>query len=506
MRLPMAGNSDDTLISRRRLLGSGAAAGAGTLASFVTPARARTRATPLKREDVVVVGAGLAGLAAARSVAAAGRSVVLLEANGRVGGRTLNHPLGDGQVVEVGGQFAGPTQDHVLALAKELGVATFTAYGTGPTAYVADGQTLRYNADTPLGDVPPDPRLVPDAGQLFARLDQMAASTSPAMPWTAADAATLDAETVGSWVRANAVVDKQRAYEGFELFHNSFYGNRPDDVGLLYLVGQIAGMGNERTTGTIERGLASKGGAQESRFVGGSQLISIRAAQQLGRRLILNSPVRRIEQHGARVKVVSDRRSFSAKRVIVAIPPPMVTEIIWNPLLPVRHDAVRRRMALGTLAKIHAVYDEPFWRKDTGTWRAVKIGGAVKEMFDNTPPSGKPGILMGFMGGHGWRTWMPRSLEERKQAVLRDFADAFGQRALRPIDYFEQDWTQEPWIRGGPVSVLGPGTTTDFLPVLAQPFGLVHWAGTETSDYWNGYMDGAVRSGERAAKGVLGEL
>ncbi len=493
-------------ISRRRLLASGAAAGAGAFVSSVSGASAYTRKTPGKRVDVVVVGAGLAGLTATRSLAAAGKSVVLLEANHRVGGRTLNHPLGDGQVVEVGGEFAGPTQDHILALAKELGVATFVAYGTGPTAYVADGQTLRYQSDTPLGDVPPDPRLIPDAGQLFLRLDQMAASTSPAEPWTASDAETLDGQTVGSWVRDNAVVDKQRAYEGFELFHNSFYGNRPDDVGLLFLIGQIAGMGNEQTTGTIERGLASKGGAQESRFVGGSQLISIRAAQQLGRRVILGSPVRRIGQDGARVTVVSDRRTFSARRVIVAVPPPMVNQIIWDPVLPVRHDALRRRMALGTLAKIHAVYPEPFWRKDTGTWRAVKIGGAVKEMFDNTPPNGRPGVLMGFMGGHGWRTWMPQPLEQRKQAVLRDFADAFGAGALKPIGYFEHDWTQELWIRGGPVSSLGPGVTTDYLPVLAQPVDRVHWAGTETSAYWNGYMDGAVRSGERAAREVLAAL
>ena len=201
--------------------------------------------------------------------------------------------------------------------------------------------------------------------------------------------------------------------------------------------------------------------------------------------------------------VVSDRRTLSARHVIVAIPPPMATEIRWDPVLPVEHDALRRRLPLGTLAKVHAVYEEPFWRKDTGTWRAVKIGGTVKEMFDNTPPGGKPGILLGFLGGPAWRQWTPRSLEDRRQAVLGDFAQAFGERALRPIDYFEQDWTQEPWIRGGPVSVLGPGTTTDFLPALARPFRRVHWAGTETSPYWNGYMDGAVRSGERAAAEVL---
>ena len=492
-------------LTRRRLLGSTAAAGGGALAARVPDAgAARTRR--VRRVDVVVVGAGLAGLTAARELVRAGRSVAVLEANDRVGGRTLNHDLGDGQVVEVGGQFVGPTQDHILALARDVGAETFPGYLDGPTAYIADGQVQRYDPTGPLGDVPPDPRLVPDAGQLFARLNDMAHATPPDAPWRAPDAGVLDGQTVGSWVRENAVLDQSRAVQGFDLFFNSFYGNRVDDVGLLFFVGQIAGMGNERTPGTLERALASEGGAQESRIVGGSQIIAIRVAEQLGRRVVLGSPVRRIEQRRGRVTVVSDRRTFSARRVIVAVPPPKANEIRWDPVLPPSDDLLRRRMALGTLAKVHAVYDEPFWRQETGTWRAVKIGGVVKEMFDNTPPSGTPGILLGFLGGHAWRQWMPRPLEERKQAVLREFAEAFGRRALTPRDYFEQDWTQEPWIRGGPVSVLGPGTTTDFLPVLARPFRHVHWAGTETSPYWNGYMDGAVRSGNRAAVEVLEHL
>jgi monoamine oxidase len=489
-------------ISRRRLLGTAVVAGAASALPAPASAQAATRRRRAKRVDVVVVGAGLAGLTAARELAKSGKSVVVLEANSRVGGRTLNHDLGDGQVVEVGGQFVGPTQDRILALASDVDVKTYIAYGTGPTAYIANGQVTRYDANGPLGDIPPDPAILPDLAQVVTRLDDMSRSVPTDAPWTAPDAGTLDAQTVATWIRSNSV-NSQGVVDAFDLFFNSFYGNRTGDVGFLFFLGQIAGLGNERTPGTLERGLASKGGAQESRLVGGSQLISIKIAEQLGRRVVLSSPVRRIEQRGGIATVVSDRRTFTARRVILAVPPPMATEIRWDPVLPVMHDALRRRMALGTLGKVHAVYEEPFWRKDTGTWRAVKIGGAVREMFDNTPPSGKPGVLMGFMGGHAWREWMPRSLQERRAAVLADFAQAFGDRALRPVDYFEQDWTQEPWIRGGPVSVLGPGTTTDFLPALTTPFGCVHWAGTETAPHWNGYMDGAVRSGERAALEVL---
>jgi monoamine oxidase len=497
----------DRRISRRRFVGGTVAAGAaaampGSAVAAREPSKQPRRA---RRTDVVVMGAGLAGLTAARELVKAGKSVVVLEADARVGGRTLNRDVGGGEVVEAGGQFAGPTQDHILGLAKEVGVGTFPGYLPGPSVYIADGQVQRYDPTGPLGDIPPDLLALPDLAQAVTRLDQMSRAVPPDAPWTAADAELLDGQTVGSWLRANTVNSK-RAVEAFDLFFNSFYGNRTLDVGLLFFLGQIAGMGNERTPGTLERGLASKGGAQESRFVGGSQLVSTKVAQALGRRVVLRAPVRRIEQRGTRATVVSDRGTWLARRVIVAIPPPLATEIRWDPVLPVDHDALRRRMPLGTLAKCEAIYEEPFWRKENRGWRAVKIGGVVKEMFDNTPPSGKPGILMGFLGGHSWRMWTPRPAAERKQAILADFAQAFGPGALKPTDYFEQDWTQEPWIRGGPVSVLGPGTTTAFLPALTRPFRRVHWAGTETSPYWNGYMDGAVRSGERAATEVLDRL
>jgi monoamine oxidase len=163
-------------------------------------------------------------------------------------------------------------------------------------------------------------------------------------------------------------------------------------------------------------------------------------------------------------------------------------------------------MPLGTLAKCEAIYPEPFWRADGLSGQALKLDGIVPAMFDNTPPDGSPGVLMGFMGGRAWRTWQTRPADERRRAVLEDFAAAFGVKARSPIDYFEQDWVEERWTRGGPTSVLGPGTLVDFGSALTRPAGAVHWAGTETAGYWNGFMDGAISSGERAAREVLAAL
>jgi monoamine oxidase len=499
--------SSTSTTTRRDFLGAGA--GAAALVGQAPAAEAKRRrkrkhpakphrtASSVRRADFVVVGGGLAGLTAAREIARAGRSVVVLEARDRVGGRTLNHDLGGGKITEVGGQFVGPTQDRIIALADELGIKRFPGYGPGDNVYIADGRVTRYT-----GDLPPDPAGLADLALMVTQFDQLASQVPVSAPWNAPNAVQYDRQTVETWVRANTV-NSDRAVQLVNLLFNSAIGGKAGDLSFLFALAQVAGYGDEQNPGTVERGIGSKGGAQDSRFVGGSQVVSNLAAQQLGSAVVLNAAVRRIEQRSDGVSVVSDAGTWKGKRAIVAVPPPLSVEIEWDPLLPVEQDALRRRMPLGTLMKAEAVYDEPFWRKDGLSGMALKIDGVVPEMFDNTPPDGKPGVLMGFHGGHAWRLWRGRSAHDRRQAVLQDFAQAFGPQALNPRDYVEQDWTRERWTRGAPVSVLGTGTLTDFGPALTEPFGLVHWAGTETATYWNGYMDGAASSGKRAAVEVL---
>jgi monoamine oxidase len=484
------------------MLSAGAVGGAGLmLARGAREAQAADGDTATA-VDVVVVGGGLAGLTAARNLVKAGRSVVVLEARDRVGGRTLNHDLGGGDVTEAGGQYVGPTQNRVLALAAELGVATYPGYNPGESVYIADGRAQRYS-----GDIPPDVQALPDLAQMILRIDQMATKVPVDAPWTAPDAEALDGQTAESWIKANTI-NSARVLKLVNLFLAPALGSRASDVSMLFLLATVAGYGDADNPGTLERGIGSKGGAQDSRLVGGTQRLSLLMAQALGDRVVLQAPVRSIAQSAGAVTVTTvDGRAWSARRAVVAIPPPLAVEIDWDPLLPAAHDALRRRMVLGTLAKCEAIYSEPFWRKDGLNGQALKLGdAAVPAMFDNTPPDGSPGVLMGFMGGRSWRTWQSRSAADRRAAVLEDFAQAFGPKARSPIDYFEQDWVQERWTRGGPTSVLAPGTLTAFGPKLIEPTGAVHWAGTETAGYWNGYMDGAISSGERAAREVLAAL
>jgi monoamine oxidase len=483
-------------LTRRGFLGVGATAGAGAVLGVgplgtTSASAAASRTSARRNADVVVVGAGLAGLTAARELTGAGHSVVVLEARDRVGGRTLNHDLGDGRVVEKGGQFIGPTQDHIARLARETGVDTFPTHIKGENVYYADGVRRTYT-----GDLPPDPLALPDALVTIERVNQMSREVPIDAPWTAEKAEEWDGQTMESWLRNNNVLPRTR--ELVDLLYNSLLGSQSRDASLLFSLFYIAGFGNEDHPGTIDRGIATRNGAQERRFVGGSQLISLRMAEQLDGQVVLGAPVRRIEQDATGVDVVGDAGTWRAQRVVVAIPPPLAARIEWRPGLPALHDQLFQRLPMGTLMKVEAVYDEPFWRPAL-SGMSVNLEGPMVTSFDNTPPEGSPGVLMGFVGGHHWRGAGNLPVAERRRLVLQNFATAVGDRALSPIDYFEHDWVRNTWSVGGPVSVAGPGTTIDFGARIREPFRRVHWAGTETSTYWNGYMDGAVRSGERAA-------
>ncbi|MFZ5848779.1 MAG: flavin monoamine oxidase family protein [Actinomycetota bacterium] len=497
----ITGASSTGGVSRRGLLG-GLTVGAGVLATngLALPAEGATRQGRLPRKvDVVVVGGGLSGLVAARRVANAGRSVLVLEARDRVGGRILNHELHSGAVIEAGGAFVGPTQDHLLKLARELGVRTFKEYVTGDNLYLSGDRVTRYQ-----GTVPPDPLILPDAALLITRINEMSKQVPVDAPWAAAKALEWDSVTFHDWVSQNSV---NPGVQNLLLSYlQPTFGSDGRDMSLLFLLWYIAASGNETTPGSFERSSDTAGGAQDSRFVGGSGLIPQRLARRLGDIVALDAAVRRIEQRGERVLVSSDRGTVSARRVIVAAPPATALAIDWFPFLPPKRMQLLQRMPMGQLMKADAVYKTPFWRKDGLTGMGVADSGAVRVCFDNSPADASVGVLLAFIGGSTWERYGVQGRAARRTAVLEGFAKLFGPEALRPIEYVEQDWTHERWTKGGPVALMGPGTTTSFGATIRKPFRRVHWAGTETSTYWSGYMDGAVRAGDRAAREVLEHL
>jgi monoamine oxidase len=480
-------------ITRRQAIKAGAAAGGAWLSANSALAASRRR----RRVEVVIVGAGLAGLSAARRLTASGHSVLVLEARDRVGGRTLNHPIGRGRITEVGGEYVGPTQDRIVALAAAVGIGTFPTYNQGHNILRLHGHDTRYPANPGISS---NPDFI-NALALLPQLDTMAQEVPPAAPWRSGNAEEWDRLTLAEF--AYPKLDSSGARSLLATSTQAVWGTQPEELSLLYTLAYIAGAGDAQTPGSMLRLVTTAGGAQQDRLRGGSQLVSERVAAELGAaRVALRQPVRSIE-HGARsVRVQSVGLTVEADAVIVAMNPRLSGQIAHTPALPSRWRRLFAHAPNGHLIKAEAVYPTPFWRELGFSGQAVADVGPCTSTFDNSPPDGSYGVFFGFIGGEPARRFARLSPAGRRAAALQNFALYLGRRALQPLEYIEMDWTRERWTQGCPTGHFGPHALTRYGSALGQPVGRVHFAGTETADFWAGYMDGAVRSGERAASEV----
>jgi monoamine oxidase len=504
-------------ITRRSLIGT-AAAGAAA-ATLPDPAQARqrrrrrdTRVGGTKRADVVVVGAGLAGLVAATKIAAAGRSVVVLEARDRVGGRIKNWRCGMPPACDCA-QLIAPAHARVRALAKELGVHLYpqhaVATGKGNDVVYVDGRH-----ETPAGGALNSRALAPllaDARIPLAELDSMAASVSPHSPWEAEHATQWDAMTVETWKQQNTVSDNARLLIDLLVFVAAT--TDASDVSLLHLLAYLARLGD------------GKHGSDEvldflflSDLVeGGLQQIPDMLARRLGRRVVLGAPVRRIAQSRSGARVQADALSVVAKRVIVATAPSINALIDFQPGLPELRAQLAQRYPQGSVTTFAAIYDRPFWRDKGLTGRAAGLAPFFV-VVDNSPPTGPTGRLVATTGGFHQRRYSRLPAHERQRLVLDNLATYFGDEARKPLMTLERNWNgavavDAPWVddlnaswtRGCP-GYLPPGVLRSFGPGVREPFAHVHWAGTEHSVSYNTYVEGAVHSGEAAADQVLAQL
>jgi monoamine oxidase len=439
--------------------------------------------------DAVVVGAGLAGLTAARELAAAGLDVQVIEARGRVGGRTLSRPLGERgeDIVEPGGQWVGPTQHEVLALADELGIETYPTHIEGRNLFEDErGKLKRYRGTIPrLG-----PLVMLDYGRADLKLKRLIKRVSPEEPWAAEDSERLDEQSFAAWIRRNARTTTTR--ETLALACRAVFAVEPADVSLLHVLFYAAAAGGWDDL------IETEGGAQQDRLAGGTQQLSVRMAEELGDRVVLSTPVRAIRADADGIVAAEVR----ARRAIVAVPPALAGRIEYDPPLPPARDQLTQRIPMGAVIKVMAVYEEPFWRDDGLSGQALSLPGPAQVIFDNTPPNGSPGLI-GFLEARDARQLGSLPEAERREAVLRGFQRLFGRRAAHPVLYVEKDWSSEVFSRGCYAGVLGPGAWTGYGRALREPVGRLHWAGTETATRWMGYMDGAIQSGKRAAAEVL---
>ncbi|MFD3747965.1 flavin monoamine oxidase family protein [Nocardia sp. NPDC058633] len=440
--------------------------------------------------DVVVVGAGLSGLTAARDLAAAGLSVLVTEARDRVGGRTVNGTVA-GVNVDLGGTFIGPGQDRVQALAAELGCATHPTYTAGDNLVFWRGRIRRYAGTIPRVN----PVTLADVERTRLLLEQIMRRVPIGRPWDAPDAARLDSHTLASWLRKIHASAGARDLIG--VVTKTAWGCEPDEVSLLHVAHYL------HTCGGLNPMLDTEGGAQQDHFPAGAQQLSTRLADELGGRVVLNAAATRIDWTADGAKVTTDDSITHCRNVIVAVPPALRGRIVFTPTLPLAHDVLPQRWPQGVITKVYVAYPTPFWRADGLSGQAVSDAAPIYGTFDTSPTPDGPGVLLGFIGGSYARDFATLPPDERRARAVSAFATLFGERAREPIDYIEQQWGREPFSGGGPTAAVPAGAWTSYGRALATPVGPIHWAGSETAHQWPGYLDGAVRAGERAAREII---
>jgi monoamine oxidase len=441
--------------------------------------------------DVCVVGAGYAGLSAARRLAAAGREVIVLEARDRVGGRVWTQHL-EGTALDVGGTFIGPGQDEIIKLAADLGVALHPTYHTGDSVISQNGALRRFSGLVPRIN----PIALAGVGLGMAWLNRMARTVPLDEPWTARRAAEWDAQTAATWL-SPARIPSRLARELLGAAVRGCFTADPGEVSLLHVLYLI------RSAGSLETLLAVHGGYQQDQVTGGAQQMAERLAADLGDAVRLDSPVRGIRQTADRVSVVTDTETVDAARVVVAIPPALTGGVRFEPSLPTDRALLHHRMPAGSIMKAIAVYDEPFWRHDGLSGESMATGSPIELTLDCSPPAGPTGVLTSFVFGPHAQAMSERAPDEQRRIAIDALAHRFGPRARSPVQLLLHNWADEQWTRGCSMAHFPPGVLTTLGHALRAPVGRIHWAGTETATVFHGTIDGAVRSGQRAADEVL---
>ncbi len=432
--------------------------------------------------DVLVVGAGLSGLYAATLLREKGLSVQVLEARDRVGGRTFSDRV-DGVRVDLGGQWIGPTQDRAYALVRRLGLSTFPSFHQGKKLLDIGGRSSSY-----AGSIPSLPPLqLIELELTIRRLEQLAKNPQPGQ----------DSLSLAQW--ADRHIRSSRVREVMAIAVRVIFGADPEELSFYHFLSYV------RSAGSLRRLVEIDNGAQQDRVVEGTHSLSRLLAEALEPAVRTGTPVRRVRETTKGLVVETDRGDFEGRRMILAVPPALAGRIAWEPPVPLARDLLCQRMPMGGTIKCVALYEQAFWRDAGWSGEVTAAGNPLTVVFDNTTAEGVP-ALVGFIVGGDARRWGLAGDEVRRAAVLAQLGRWFGEKATKPRAYVDKDWAQDPWSRGCPIGITGPGTLTTVGSALRTGWGRIHIAGTESADQWCGFLEGALQAAERSAAEVLEEF
>ncbi|GAB4009974.1 flavin monoamine oxidase family protein [Nocardioides ultimimeridianus] len=442
------------------------------------------------RVDVVVVGAGFAGLSAAERLTSMGASVVVLEGRDRVGGRSFSGEVA-GVKVDLGATWVSPRHTAIRELARRVGCTTTPQFAQGRNVLWMDGRRRTYKTTIP----PVSPAGLVDMARVQMALEKLVATIDPDAPWASPDAESLDAISFGEWLDHKRAGASTRAL--MTIVSKVQWGCTPGDVSMLHVLRYI------RAVGDIDHMLDVEGGQQQDRITQTTQEIAKRVAAGLGDRVVVDAPVRRISQDQDGVTVSTDAVTIDASYAIVTTAPAHRADIEFEPALPESAQGLIRTWRMGALSKAFVAYDKPFWRVNGLSGESVTDTGVVFVTFDVSPEPTGPGILMTFCDARTFDAFDPAM---RRKLVLKQLVDLYGPQANDPIDYVDHCWGTDTFAPGGPNPAVAPYALTTYGHALTEPFGRIDWAGTETAGEWAGCMNGAVLTGQRAAERIGARL
>jgi len=440
----------------------------------------------MKEADVVIVGAGFAGLSAAWELTKRKVNIAVIEAMDRVGGRVHSFQTKDGVTVDLGAQWVGPYQKRMQCLAKEFGLSLVSTYTEGKTTYNLEGAIQRIEGGNP----PLSSEGLFDLSQFKSKMESLVKELPQQEIWKSPLAKEIDTYTLDAWIQSNLFTKEGRDF--FRLFAEVMCVEpyEPSALDFLWCL---------KTSGGFQQVVT----AEEEWFSEGAQTLALKMADAMKENIYVSTPVKKIEYSKNGALVFSEKQAWKTKKVIVAVPPNISDRIEYNPPLPAGRDVMTQKIGQSSVIKMVLVYEKPFWRKEGLNGLAQCDRGLVRSVADSSPNDGTKGVLTVLSGGRYARELAALDKQYRQQIVLKELSSLFGPKAKQPIQFYEKDWMEEPWIRGGYAAHFPPGVITGFGEWLRRPIGPIHWASTETADEWKFYMEGAVQSGERAAKEVL---